>query len=378
MAITNREDVETRAMVSKQHDQSKGKRTIKCIVWDLDNTLWDGILLEDEQVVLKEGVIAVIRELDKRGILHSIASRNDRALAEQKLRQSGLYEYFLHPQINWNTKSESLKEIARALNLGLDAFAFIDDQSFERDEVAFALPEVLCLDAQDAQTLLDMPEMQPRFLTEDSRLRRVMYQYDHQRVEAEKSFVGSSDAFLATLQMVFTIAPAREEDLQRAEELTVRTHQLNTTGYTYSYEELKAFCHSPTHQLLIASLEDKYGPYGKIGLMLLEQSREVWKIKLLLMSCRVMSRGVGTVMLTHAMNIARQAGVRLCADFVMTPRNRMMYVTYKFNGFKELSSEDFVAAADDVVTLEHPLDIIPAIPDYIQFNVVGERKLVNG
>jgi FkbH-like protein len=346
--------------IAETHNHNKKSKKIKCVVWDLDNTLWDGVLLEDSNVSLKPGVVDIIKALDARGILHSIASRNDQTTAEQKLQQFGLYEYFLYPQMNWNAKSASLQEIASCLNLGLDTFAFIDDQSFEREEVAFTLPEVLCIDAQNIPALLTMPEMMPRFLTEDAQRRRLMYQSDRQRREAEESFPGPNEAFLATLKMVFTIKSAQEEDLQRAEELTVRTHQLNTTGYTYSYDELNAFRLSDTHQLLIASLDDKYGSSGKIGLALVEQNRDVWTIKLLLMSCRVMSRGVGTLMLTHIMSMAKQAGVSLRADFVSTERNRMMYITYKFIGFKEIYKND------TFIVFGHDLSHIPAFPDYIQ------------
>lgn len=355
-------------MTTEQNHQAESKKSIKCIVWDLDNTIWDGILLEDKDVSLRTGIADIIKILDQRGILHSIASRNDPALAEQKLRQFGLYEYFLYPQIDWGTKSASVEEIARILKLGLDTFAFIDDQPFERDEVASLLPQVLCIDAREIETLLDMPVMTPRFITEDSQYRRLMYQSDHQRAEAEKQFSGSNEAFLATLHMVFTLAPAREEDLQRAEELTVRTHQLNTTGYTYSYEELNAFRLSSDHLLLIAGLEDKYGPYGKIGLALVEKGKQIWTIKLLLMSCRVMSRGVGTIMLTYIMQLARQAGVVLHADFVSTDRNRMMYITYKFHGFKEVSQ------SADHITFTHPLEQIPPLPGYVQLRAI-ERQL---
>ena len=348
--------------IAEQSNQHKESKNIKCVVWDLDNTLWDGILLEDDDVSLKPGVVAIIKALDARGILHSLASRNDHTTAVQKLQQFGLYEYFLYPQINWNAKSASLQEIAKELNLGLDTFAFIDDQAFEREEVAFALPEVLCIDAQNIPTLLAMPEMMPRFLTEDAQRRRLMYQSDRERKEAEQSFSGPNEAFLATLEMVFTIKSAQEEDLQRAEELTVRTHQLNTTGYTYSYDELNAFRRSPTHQLLIASLDDKYGPYGKIGLALVEQNSAVWTIKLLLMSCRVMSRGVGTLMVTHIMKTAKQAGVSLRADFVPTAQNRMMYITYRFIGFKEMPK------TDNFIVFEHDLQHISAFPDYIQIH----------
>ena len=185
-----------------------------------------------------------------------------------------------------------------------------------------------------------MPEMIARFITTDSHHRRHMYLSVIERNKAEKEFIGSNEKFLATLDMVFTITPAQEEDLRRLEELTVRTHQLNTTGYTYSYEELNAFRQSDRYKLLVASLDDKYGTYGKIGLALIECQEDAWTVKLLLMSCRVMSRGVGTIMINHIMNLAKKADVHLLAEFIPNDRNRMMYVTYKFGGFKEIEKKD--------------------------------------
>jgi FkbH-like protein len=343
-----------------------GKKAVKCVVWDLDNTLWHGVLLEDERVALRERIVDIIETLDSRGILQSVASKNDHARAMELLREFGLHEYFLYPQINWNSKASSIKLIAEALNIGLDAMAFIDDQPFERAEVNFSLPEVLCLDSADLSQLLERPDMNPRFLTEDSRKRRQMYLSDIERKKIEEEFVGPKEEFLATLEMVLNIAPAREEDLQRAEELTVRTNQLNSTGYTYSYEELDAFRRSEAHTLLIVSLDDKFGSYGKIGLALVERGADVWTIKLLLMSCRVMSKGVGTIMLGHIMRAARRAGVRLRADFVSNNRNRMMYITYKFAGFKELEKRG------DLAVLENDLAKIPAFPDYVKIEIEDE------
>jgi len=335
------------------------KQSIKCVVWDLDNTLWDGTLLEDEHVFLRPGVVETITALDSRGILHSIASKNDEQLALRKLEEFGLKDYFLYPQINWNSKVSSIKAIAQALNISLDTFAFVDDQPFELEEVAFSLPEVLCFNVSRSPFILSMPEMQPRFQTEDSKMRRLMYLNDIQRKQAEEEFEGPGEAFLSTLQMVFTIAPACEEDLKRAEELTVRTHQLNTTGYTYSYDELCAFSHSPDHLFLMAGLTDRFGSYGKIGLALVERESEVWTIKLLLMSCRVMSRGGGAIMISYLRQLARDAHVRLCADFRVNDRNRMMYMTYKFNGFREIQKNE------DMVLLENDLSQIPSFPSYV-------------
>jgi len=192
-----------------------------------------------------------------------------------------------------------------------------------------------------------------------------MYLGDIERNSIEKDFVGSNEEFLATLNMVFTIAPAQEEDLRRAEELTVRTHQLNTTGYTYSYEELSEFSRSPQHKLLISSLDDKYGTYGKIGLTLVELGKEYWTVKLLLMSCRVMSRGVGTIMINHIMNLAQQAGVKLRAEFVSNDRNRMMYITYKFGGFNEVEKRG------NMSIFENSLNNIQPFPPYVQVKLEG-------
>src|SRR5215213_2678150 len=341
---------------------SPAAKYVKCVVWDLDNTLWDGVLLEQGVVSLRDRVVEIIKTLDARGILHSIASRNDKKTALAQLRAFDLDQYFLYPQINWNSKVSAIKNVADSLNIGLDSLAFVDDQPFELEEVKFSLPEVLCLDQIELDRLLDLPEMNPRFITSDSRLRREMYLADIERNRKEEEFIGSADEFLATLDMRLTISRAGPGDLQRAEELTVRTHQLNTTGHTYSYEQLDHFRQDPQYLLLMAGLEDKYGSYGKIGLALLRCDEKAWTIKLMLTSCRVMSRGVGMIMLNHVMSLAKRKRVRLLSEFVSTERNRMMYVSYKFAGFKEIEK------AGDRLLLENDMMRIQPCPDYVKLH----------
>ena len=116
-------------------------RAVKVLVWDLDETLWSGTLIEGDDVRPRPGVPETLEALDSRGILHSIASKNDPDMALARLRELGLHDYFLYPQIGWSTKSSGIRKIAESINVGLDAIAFIDDQPFERDEVAHALPE---------------------------------------------------------------------------------------------------------------------------------------------------------------------------------------------------------------------------------------------
>jgi len=333
---------------------------IKCLVWDLDNTLWKGTLLEDADVNLNPVAVNLIKTLDERGILQSIASKNDHDLAWAKLESFGISEYFLYPQINWNPKSVSINNIASLINIGMDTIAFVDDQAYEREEVSFSHSQVLTIDSVDLAEISNMEVMNPRFITDESRQRRIMYQSDIRRNEVEKDFGGAQDEFLNTLGMSLSITTALTEDLKRAEELTQRTNQLNTTAYTYDYDELACFSQSPDHLLLVAGLEDKFGNYGKVGLVLVEKSAEVWVIKLLLMSCRVMSRGVGTVLISFLRNLACENGVALRAEFVSNDRNRMMYITYKFNQFREIEKRD------NWTLLDNDLSVIPEYPTYMK------------
>jgi FkbH-like protein len=336
---------------------------VKCVVWDLDNTLWDGTLLEGDELRLRHNVREIIHTLDARGILHSIASRNHAETALARLRELGLQEYFLYPQIHWGSKAASIRTIAQSLNLGLDSICFIDDQPFERAEVEAALPQVLCLDDAQVNDLLQMPELRPGSITAEARQRRLLYLGEMRRKQTEEAFTGPQEEFLATLGMVFTISPARASDLARVEELTNRTHQLNTTGRTFSREELEELRCSDRHLLLVSELVDKFGSYGKIGLALVECGPEVWTIKLLLMSCRVMNRGVGMILLNHILRRAQDSRVRLLSEFVSNDRNRMMYVTYKFAGFTEVENRN------GVQILEHSLASIPPGADYIAVRV---------
>lgn len=342
---------------------SDSGKTIKCVVWDLDHTLWQGVLSEGDTLQLHPHVARVLAELDRRGILLSIASRNDEAPALERLRDFGLAHYFLHPQIHWDAKSGSVKRIAEELNLGLDAFAFIDDQPYERAEVEHHCPEVRCYTPENIAGLPDRPEFQPRFVTDESARRRELYRTDHARKVAEQGSEGA-DAFNRSLAMRFRIDDASEEDLRRIEELTLRTNQLNATGRTYTYEQLRDFIASPRHRLLVAELEDRFGTYGKIGVALVECDEAAWTIKLLLMSCRVMSRGVGTLLFHHLINEALRAGRAVRAEFVDTGRNRQMYLTYRFSGMRRLGP-----LPEGGELWEYPSTEAKPYPDYVEMIV---------
>jgi FkbH-like protein len=340
-------------------DIRDGGRTIKCVVWDLDDTIWRGTLLEGDDVALREGIVETLAALDGRGILHSIASRNDADAARAKLTALGIESYFLYPQINWNAKSASIAAIASRINIGLDAIAFVDDQAAERDEVAAAHPSVLCLEPSPLAALVTRPELSPQVVSDDARQRRLRYRADEQRQNDEAEYVGPPDGFLASLGLVCTIRRASVADLDRAIELTERTHQLNSTGYTYTRDELAARFVASDADCLTVTLSDKYGDYGTVGLSVSAVHGDVQTLQLLLTSCRVISRGVGTILLHHIMQRAHARGRTLLVEMIPTSRNRLMEVTFAFAGFKTIGWRG------NVKLLGHDLSQIPAVPSYV-------------
>src|SRR5258708_40098862 len=339
-------------------------KEVKCLIWDLDDTLWEGVLAENDRVRLKPGIGDILETLDQRGILLSIASRNNFDECWRKLEEFGVAHYFLYPEISWNAKSAAVDNIVRHLNIGSDTVAFIDDQPFERDEVRSLYPVVECMDARDYLELPNWERFNPRFISEETIHRRGRYQEDIRRSADEQSFAGPKEDFLRQLNMVFSISRAEKDDLARAEELTVRTNQLNATGLTFGYGGLEALSKSDQHYLLTAELTDRYGSYGKIGLAFFEKMPTDWRLRLMLMSCRVLSRGVGTVLLTCIMAEAKKHGVRLLADFRQTERNRSMYITYKFANFYELEND-----SRGNIVFANDLGQIPPVPEYIDLQI---------
>lgn len=309
--------------------------TVKCLVWDLDNTLWKGILLEDGQVEVADGVREVIEELDARGVLQSVASKNDWEPAWQRLEELGLAEYFVLPQIGWWPKSESIRRIADRLRFATATVAFVDDQPAERAEVNHHLADVRCYGAEQISSFLDLPDFTPATVTEDARRRREMYQSSFRREAAREDFSGPDEDFLRSLELVMHIRRASGDDLVRVEELTLRTSQMNATGVHYSHDTLDALRSDPRHEVLVVSMADRFGSHGSVGIVLLELGARSWHLKLLATSCRVVSFGAGTVLLNWLVGQAAQRGVHLVADFRRTERNRMMEVTYRFAGFTD-------------------------------------------
>jgi methoxymalonate biosynthesis protein len=321
--------------VSESSATGKPVITVKCVVWDLDNTLWKGTLLEGDDVVIDDHVRETIVALDSRGILQAVASKNDHGPAWQRLEALGVAEYFVAAKIGWGPKSSSVREIADELKFAHHTIAFVDDQPAERAEVGFHLPEVRCYPAESISGLPTLPEYTPATVTVDSRRRREMYRANVRRQAEQESFDGPSEEFLRSLDLVLEISRATAGDLSRMEELTLRTSQMNATGVHYSDADLRALLDDARHEVLAVTMSDRFGSHGAVGVALLETRPAVWHLKLLATSCRVVSFGAGATVLNWLVDEAATAGAHLVADFRPTDRNRIMEVTYRFAGFTD-------------------------------------------
>lgn len=282
-------------------------KTAKVVVWDLDNTLWDGTLAEDgvEGLVLREPVVETIRELDRRGILNSIASKNDAPLALEALRHFGIDDLFLAPQIGWGPKSQGVEAVAAALDLGLDTFLFVDDQAFERAQVQAALPAVEVLAETEAVALLNSPRCDLPVTAEGARRRR-MYQEEGLRRQAFDAQEYDYTAFVAGCDIRLEIAPLAPHNAERVFELSQRTNQLNFRGSRYTREEVSRLGADPARMGLVLGCRDRFGDYGVIGFLELDLASAT--VRDFFMSCRVQRKFVEQALFQHLLALAAAQG----------------------------------------------------------------------
>jgi FkbH-like protein len=328
---------------SRQAPRKQSK--VKCVVWDLDNTLWSGILVEDGpgKVTLKPNILDVIRTLDERGILQSVASKNEPAEAIAALKQFGIDDYFLCPQISWRPKSQGISAIARQLNIGVDTLLFVDDSEFELQEVRAAHPEIRVLDALRYLTLPELEDCQVP-VTEESKERRKMYQVETARRDAQAGFANEYMAFLRHCQIQLLIRPMTEQNLDRVHELTQRTNQMNFSGNRYDRSVLQEILATPYLDTYVLSCEDLFGSYGIVGFCVVDVREP--RMTDLMFSCRVQSKRIEHAFLGHIIcKYIAASGRDFFANYRKTPRNAPSGQVFADLGMEE------VELKNDVTTL---------------------------
>ena len=300
-----------------------GEAPAKVLVWDLDETLWTGTLAEDgaEGVIPRPEAVEAVRALDARGVLLSVASKNDEAEALAALERHGLRDYFLAPQVGWGPKSQAVARIAAALDLGLDSFVFVDDQPFERAEVRAAHPSVRTLEHTDVAGLVAHPWFD-RPVTAESARRRALYQAEAGRGAAAQAAGGDYLAFLRGSGIILDVAPLGPAEVARVHELSQRTNQLNFTGAKLSRTETERLAApDPDRARLTLRCADRYGDYGLIGFADLDLA--AGELDLFFMSCRVQRKRVEHAAFAHmAALLAARGHDEFAALHRPTDRNR--------------------------------------------------------
>lgn len=303
----------------------------KCVVFDLDNTLWDGVLLEGE-VKLKPGVLEIFKELDQRGILISVASKNSHEHAMACLARHGLDDFLLFPQINWARKSESIAAIAKRIDINLDTFVFVDDSPFEREEVGKSHPQVEVLAETALASLLAHPRLKGSN-TAEARSRRAMYQKAIEREEAAVSFGDDYLAFLRSCEIVVELLPVSDEHLERIIELVQRTNQLNFSGRKYSREAIERILESDDYGKHVVSCSDKYGSYGVVGFAISEPIEDGVRIVDFMLSCRVQGKFVEQALFDYLVRRTNPPAKVIEVNYVRTDKNALAEAVLRKIGF---------------------------------------------
>jgi len=327
----------------------------KCVILDLDNTTWGGIIGDDGLENIQIGSLGIgkafsefqywVRKLKNRGIIVAVCSKNTESIAKEPFEK--------HPDMvlklddiavfvaNWENKVDNIRKIQGILNIGFDSMVFLDDNPFERNMVRENIPEL---------TVPELPEDPAEYLeylytlnlfetvsyTADDAERTKQYQVEAQRVTLFEKFTNEDD-FLENLNMVSVVEPFNKFNTPRVAQLSQRSNQFNLRTVRYTEADLEAMATSPAHFTFSFTLEDKFGNNGLICVIILEkESDEVMFINTWFMSCRVLKRGMENFTLNTIANFAKDNNFKfLKGEYIATAKNGMVADHYKNLGFEQ-------------------------------------------
>lgn len=356
--------------------------TKKCLVLDLDNTLWGGIIGEDGMEGIKlgptpEGMPFLdfqkqILNLFERGVILALNSSNNPGDVMKVFDEHPYMilkkEHFSAMEVNWNDKISNMRAIAGKINIGLDALVFIDDDSTNREMVRSAMPEVRVVDLPEdpsdyVDALFKVNDFETFQITEEDVKRNRAYAAEGKRKEFKESS-GDVSQYLKALEMVVTIEKANSFTIPRISQLTQKTNQFNMTTKRFMEEDIKALVNDDNHIVISAKVEDKFGDNGITGVAIVEKRAGEWIIGSFLLSCRVIGRKVEEAMLAYIAEQARREGAgALIGEFIPTGKNSVAKDFYKGNHF------DLIDRRNGTEIWKRDLKEMFRFPDFIK--VIG-------
>lgn len=328
----------------------------KCIILDLDNTLWGGVIGDDGIENIQIGELGIghafselqmwLRELRKRGILLAVCSKNEEDIAKEP--------FLRHPEMvlkmedismfvaNWEDKGTNIKQIQKTLNIGMDSIVFLDDNPFERNLVKSMIPEITVPDLPDdpAQYLKYVKSLnlfETASYSEADKDRTKQYQEEAGRVQLQQQYESYED-YLESLEMMAEVKPFDKFHFSRIAQLTQRSNQFNLRTVRYTEQEIEKLASDEGHLTLYFTLKDKFGDYGLISVVIMDKlDLGTLFISEWLMSCRVLKRGVEEFVADEIIQTAYENGFHtVVGEYIRTPKNNMVSELYGKMGFERI------------------------------------------
>jgi FkbH-like protein len=298
----------------------------KALIFDLDNTLWEGVIGEGS-IRIDFDIVDEIKLYARKGVIICLCSKNNEEDVMNILNKVDLMKFISAYRINWQDKVQNIREIVEELNIGMDSVVFVDDQRFERELVSGVLPEVVCIHPRDlTRVVLD------NFDLTGSLLKTEQYQANKKREESKAEFQNIDD-FLKSLNMVLSIHINDYDHINRIVELTQKTNQFNLTTHRYSEEEIRTLMQFPNfiYSLLV---KDKFGDNGLVGVCIVRCSM----IDTFLLSCRVLGRGIEFAFMDYIIKDLIKRGFKcIVSKYVESKKNGQTKDFYTKCGFRKIN-----------------------------------------
>lgn len=344
-------------------------RIKKCLVLDLDNTIWGGVIGDDGMGGIEIGELGRghafqdfqrwIKQLKECGIILAICSKNNEEIArepferheEMILRLSDISVFVA----NWEDKATNIRMIQESLNIGMDSIVFLDDNPFERNLVRSVLPDVEVPELPDDPALyLEYLQQKNYFdvvsFTGESADRTKQYQAEYERKQLQMSYSTFED-YLENLEMIGEVRSFEPERYARIAQLTQRSNQFNLRTIRYTEDEIERVANDERYLSLYFTLKDKFGDHGLVSVVIMKKisSEEIF-IDTWLMSCRVLKRGMEEFIINCIVRASREAGFKIIkSEYIPTPKNKMVKDIYKTMGFIEEEENKYSISVETYV-----------------------------
>ena len=346
----------------------------KCLILDLDNTVWGGVIGDDglEGIQLGHGLgigkaftefQMWVKKLKQRGVIICVASKNNEETAKEPFEKHPDMVLKLEDiavfQANWETKVDNIRTIQRILNIGFDSMVFLDDNPFERNIVrenipGITVPELPQDPGEYLEYLYSLNLFETASYSQADKDRTKQYQVEAQRVSLQKTFSNEAD-FLKSLDMTSVVSGFNKFNTPRVAQLSQRSNQFNLRTVRYTEADIEALGQNPDVIDLSFTLEDKFGDNGLIAVIIMKkQDEETLFIDTWFMSCRVLKRGMEDFTLNTMIEAAREKGYkRIVGEYLPTPKNKMVENHYPSLGFQKL---------EGTPTAQYVLDVEQYLP----------------